>query len=424
MHDQNIACNQLVTALALALDIDEQVKLYHAWRVAAGAQAAAAQLYPDDPAQQGLVFYAGLLHDVGAVGLPDHIVHLVGRPNHLAIPGLREHPTIGSDVLRTLPQADALASAIADHHECLDGHGYPAGKAGEDLSLPAQLLHVADVADIHFRSAPPQDGPRILKGLKRGAGKAFRPEALEAFQVAMEQELREIWWDPGALEAWVRHQADRLPLPLPPSCSVSAVLEVFARIIDAKHAYTAGHSQRVAQYAQAIARATGLPASDATAIYWSGLLHDLGKISVPRAILDKPGRLNPEELATIRNHPVYTGELLREISGLQAISGIAAGHHERFDGQGYPQGLKGEDIPLGARVLALADAFDAMTSPRPYQEPHSYREALKELEQGQGSQFDPDLVPVALATLPSDAEQASGKDYQPNTTWPGNFGPS
>ncbi|MBC7341825.1 MAG: HD domain-containing protein [Clostridia bacterium] len=399
MAGNNIPCNQLVAALALALDIEEEVKLYHAWRVAAGAQAAAAELHPDDRAQQALVFYAGLLHDVGAVGLSDHIVHLVSQPDYLAIPGVQEHPTIGSAILRTLPQADALATAVADHHERLDGHGYPQGKVGEELSLSAQLLHVADLADIHFRLASPWDWQKILKGLKKGAGKAFLPQAFEAFQAAMEQGLKEVWADSSAVEAWVRQLADRLPLPLPPSCSVSAVLEVFARIIDAKHAYTAGHSQRVANYAQSIARAAGLGPSEVTAIYWSGLLHDLGKISVPRAILDKPGRLNQEELVAIRNHPIYTGELLREISGLKEISEIASGHHERFDGQGYPQGLRADGIPLGARVLALADAFDAMTSPRPYQQRRSPEEALKELQRGSGTQFDPDLVPVATAAL-------------------------
>lgn len=174
--------------------------------------------------------------------------------------------------------------------------------------------------------------------------------------------------------------------------SFRETLEALARALEARDVYTEGHSRRTAAYAAAVADAMGLPADERSAIERAGLLHDLGKIGVRDAVLLKEGSLTPEEEGQMRLHPELGGRILAGISFLRDASALARHHHERFDGKGYPDGLAGEAIPLGARILAVADALDAMTTDRPYRRALSGDEAVARLRQGAGSQFDPDVV--------------------------------
>ena len=172
-----------------------------------------------------------------------------------------------------------------------------------------------------------------------------------------------------------------------------------AAAIEARDPYTVGHSARVTQYAVAIAESMGLNGDEVEEIRLAGLLHDLGKIGVPDNILNKPGRLSEEEYSAIKMHPALSMRIIEPLPQLGNIIPIIYHHHERFDGNGYIEGKAGEKIPLGARIIAVADSFEAMTSDRPYRSALSRGEAIAELMANSGSQFDPRVVDHFLKLL-------------------------
>ncbi|MEW5865607.1 MAG: HD-GYP domain-containing protein [Bacillota bacterium] len=172
-----------------------------------------------------------------------------------------------------------------------------------------------------------------------------------------------------------------------------------AAALEAKDKYTRGHSDRVAQYAVAISRQLRMPESEVEKVEFTGLLHDIGKIGVPDELLSKSGELRTDEFARIREHPVTGAKILSEINFLREVAATIRCHHERLDGRGYPSGLTDKDIPLNARILAVADAYDAMTSNRPYRRGYPPQEAVKRLLSGSGKQFDPEVVRALVEHL-------------------------
>lgn len=170
------------------------------------------------------------------------------------------------------------------------------------------------------------------------------------------------------------------------------MIETLARAIDAKDPYTKGHSDRVANYASAIARELSLPEEKIFEIRHMGLLHDIGKIGVKEGILTKQGALSFAEFDVIKMHPLIGERIISPIKIFKNSVPMVLYHHERFDGNGYLEGLKGEDIPLGARILTVADAFDAMVSQRPYRNAIDKEQALRELGKEAGQHFDPRIV--------------------------------
>jgi response regulator RpfG family c-di-GMP phosphodiesterase len=171
-----------------------------------------------------------------------------------------------------------------------------------------------------------------------------------------------------------------------------ATLEALGSALDTRDVGTEAHSRRVHGYALAAARAYGLPESDLTDLGHGVLLHDIGKIGIPDAILLKPDRLTDEEWAIMRRHPEIGARLIRDIAFLQGAIPVVRHHHERWDGRGYPDGLRGVEIPLGARIFAVVDAFDAMTFDRPYSRAISFGAARAELRRSAGTHFDPAVV--------------------------------
>jgi putative nucleotidyltransferase with HDIG domain len=171
-----------------------------------------------------------------------------------------------------------------------------------------------------------------------------------------------------------------------------ATVRSLAEAVDAKDPYTRGHSDHVARYAMAIADQLGLPAADKTALEMAAYLHDIGKIGIREDVLRKPGALDDAECVEMRHHPLIGASILRPVAFPWPITAIVRHHHEHFDGTGYPAGLKGEDIPVLARILAVADAFEAMTSDRPYRRALVAQQALDELRRCAGTQFDGSIV--------------------------------
>jgi len=177
-----------------------------------------------------------------------------------------------------------------------------------------------------------------------------------------------------------------------------------AQALDARDAYTAGHSRRVSEYSCAIAKAMNLAEDDLEIIRVGALLHDLGKIGISDLVLQKPGRLTAEETELIQQHPVIGKRILENVQGLEAYLSIVELHHENLNGTGYPHGLKGEETPLYARIVKVADAYDAMTSDRPYRRGKSHAEAITVLRSVSGSEMDPQVV-EAFALLGDQRKQ-------------------
>ena len=171
------------------------------------------------------------------------------------------------------------------------------------------------------------------------------------------------------------------------------VLQSLAKALEKKDAYTANHSARVRKFSMMLARRCGLPEQDIEVLKEGALLHDLGKIGIPDVVLNKESSLTDDEYELIRNHPVMTAEIMRPLKHFNKHAEIAAWHHERWDGKGYPNGLKGEQIPLLARIVSIADTWDAMTGDRIYRKGMSYQVALSKLEQERNhGQFEPRLL--------------------------------
>lgn len=182
------------------------------------------------------------------------------------------------------------------------------------------------------------------------------------------------------------------------------VILTLAKTIDAKDKYTNGHSERVANYSREIARRMGLSENDQHEIYYMGLLHDIGKIGISDAIINKTEKLTDEEYRMILKHPEIGEDILKSISEIPGISIGAKFHHEKYDGSGYPDGISGEDIPLQARIIGIADAYDAMASKRSYRDVLPQKIVREEILKGKGTQFDPMCTDILLKMMDEDKE--------------------
>jgi diguanylate cyclase (GGDEF)-like protein/putative nucleotidyltransferase with HDIG domain len=199
----------------------------------------------------------------------------------------------------------------------------------------------------------------------------------------------------------------------PPADDKAALSMVYALVaaLGAKDNYTSRHSGLVATYSTALAEAAGLPAEDRAVIRSAALLHDVGKIGVPDELINRSGSLSPQEYDVVKTHSVAGYNIISHVPSLSRCLPAVLHHHERYDGTGYPRGLKGETIPVSARILAISDAFAAMISARPYSPALTFKEAIQQLQTGAGRQFDPGLVglfiPIALSISPEDAARTS-----------------
>lgn len=184
------------------------------------------------------------------------------------------------------------------------------------------------------------------------------------------------------------------------------IIKAFCKAIGVRDAYTKQHSESVAYLMVELAEYMNLSPDEVTKAYLAGIVHDVGKIGVPEKILGKPGRLSDEEFEIIKCHPVKGSEILAEIDGLGTVTNIVRHHHERFDGLGYPEGLRGQAIPFLSRMLSICDAFDAMTSKRCYRDPYTTQQALAEIRRCAGLQFDPHISESFIHYMQSQFEQS------------------
>jgi putative nucleotidyltransferase with HDIG domain len=259
--------------------------------------------------------------------------------------------------------------------------------------LPVVMLTAAH--DVHVAVSAFRRGAVdfLLKPFDRGQLLAAVARALEHGRLlrqnaAYRQNLEEVIFTRTSRLRVAMHDLER---------SYDSTLEVMGNALDLRDAATEGHSRRVTAYAIALARELGLDAEQLRTIARGAFLHDIGKIATPDRILLKPGKLDPGEIEIMRQHCARGYQMVRKVPFLREVSEIVYAHQETFDGAGYPRGLRGEAIPLGARIFAVADTLDAMTSDRPYRKALPFAAARAEIMRCSGSQFDPAVVQVFLA---------------------------
>lgn len=232
-----------------------------------------------------------------------------------------------------------------------------------------------------------------IRRLRDGAVKISKGDLSHRFDIKDGEELTEL---SGALDTMNRtilsqfEELDRL---------FRGTIKTLVAAIDAKSTWTSGHSERVTSYSLAVGAEMGLSENDLKTLELAGLLHDIGKIGTYEFILNKPSNLTEEEFEIMKAHPAKGGEILAHIKQFEAIAPVVRGHHENYDGSGYPDGLKRDEIPLMARILCVCDAYDAMTSGRPYRRGRTKGDAVEEMKRCSGAQFDPEVVNAFIKAM-------------------------
>src|SRR5499427_5081021 len=256
------------------------------------------------------------------------------------------------------------------------------------------VIMVTAVHDISVALAAIRNGAYdyLLKPFEREQLLAMVRRALEHRRLKLENRAYQ-----SNLESLVAARTEQLRQAMTDlERSYDITLEALGDALDLKDAETEGHSRRVTLFTIAIAQAIGLPKEQIAVIARGAFLHDIGKMAIPDAILRKPDKLNPDEVTIMQEHAYRGYQLLKRIPFLSEASEIVYSHQERYDGTGYPRGLKGNEIPLGARIFSIADTLDAITSDRPYRPAQPLNAAQAEIERWSGRQFDPEIVRVFL----------------------------
>lgn len=269
----------------------------------------------------------------------------------------------GADIALKLGFDEQVAAGVRCLDEHWNGRGKPAGIVGEDIPLNARIALLSQVIEVFHAAGGP---PAALREVRRRSGQWFDPSLAEI----VERLSRDPTWWSGlqeeGLSQRIRDIEPEARVQLADADRLDGIAEAFAWIIDAKSPFTFGHSSRVAAYTDALAEAVGLDETHRRWLKRGALLHDIGKLGVSNAVLDKPGRLNEAEWAAMRMHPVHTDNILAKLPMFADLAKVSAAHHERLDGKGYPWGLSDVDIVMETRLITLADIFDALTAQRPY----------------------------------------------------------
>lgn len=284
----------------------------------------------------------------------------------------------GARIARQLRFPEAVSLGIHSLDEHWDGAGRPEGLVGDAIPLNSRIALLAQVIDV-FHFSYGQDA--ALEEIKQRAGLWFDPTLVAAFEeVAKIPAFWQTLADPNIAQAVQSLEPAQFTLPLDDDY-MDDIASAFGQVVDAKSPFTAGHSERVGFYAELIAQELGLPLAQCNWIKRAALLHDVGKLGVSSAILEKPGRLTDDEFFAVQQHARLTEEILSKIAQFDDLAIVAGAHHERLDGQGYPRQLQGDAIRLETRIITVADIFDAISAERPYH-PANSPESTLEMMQG------------------------------------------
>lgn len=316
------------------------------------------------------------------------MVHIARNGGEIAKELIETRCQRGAEIARSMRFSEAVAQGILDLDEHWDGTGQPLGLAGADISRFGQIALLAQVADVFFM----RGGAEAARAeIAERAGRWFDPALVACFEALQ-----------GEADFWSQLLANDLPekvMDLEPQALARAVDEDylddiaagFAQVVDAKSPFTAGHSDRVALFADLVAEELGYDAERRRWLKRAALLHDIGKLGVSNAVLDKNGKPDEDEWAEIKRHPELGRVILSKIATFRDMARIAGDHHERLDGRGYPHGIAGEAIDLDTRIVTVADIFDALTADRPYRKAMPVSTAFAIMEKDLGTAIDPDV---------------------------------
>jgi putative nucleotidyltransferase with HDIG domain len=296
----------------------------------------------------------------------------------------------GAEVARALLLPPGTAEAIRTLDEHWDGHGRPARLSGEEIPLLGRILCLAQTVDVFVETHGLAGAFEVVRERR---GTWFDPALVDAL---LSFRYDQAFWAQlavGDLEAGVAAVEPAAIVLRADADGLDRIAAAFARVIDAKSPFTASHSEGVAQIAAGVGSVLSLDAEDLRRLRRAGLLHDIGKLGISNRILDKAGSLTDEERAEMERHPTFTHEILMRVGAFRDLADVAAAHHERLDGSGYPRGLSATQLPLHARILAVADVYEALTAPRPYRGPMAPELAFAVLaEEAAARRLDPTCV--------------------------------
>ncbi len=360
MDKIKIKLYDMLLALSNAVDLVTPELFNHHQQVASLAFRLAEQIGLSKEEQRDILI-CGMLHDIGALSVNERLSLIENEPVTV-----NSHAFRGAKLLGEYRPFRPISEVIRCHHV---PWGFGGGRQlhGKDVPLLSRLLYIADrtCVLIDYKSDILPQIPGILDKIRSQADERFMPQAVDAL---MELGGKEYVW----LEL-----AYKNPLQFMPDISsfgttyldiddVVCISRIFSRVIDFRSRFTATHSAGVASVAEKLGEMAGFSQNECKMLLIAGYLHDLGKLAIKESILEKPSKLSEREYSIIRSHTFYTYQLLNTIAGFETINAWASYHHEKLDGTGYPFHLKGDSIPMGSRIMAVADVFTAVTEHRPY----------------------------------------------------------
>src|SRR5215211_502658 len=333
-------------------------------------------------------------------------IEFVGDGRRAANEMIENHWLATNELAAQLGLDEDVRESLYQTFERWDGKGVPAEVKGEEILMPARLVNLADVVEVYHRSGGVEAAVAVAR---ERSGSQFDPGLVDVFC----KEAPLLFSDLDSLTTWpaVIDAEPALKIVLSDE-ELESALEAIADFTDLKSPWTIGHSPGVADLASAATTIYGLSDDDAKLVRRAGLVHDIGRLGVSNAIWDKPGPLTAPERERVRMHPYLTERMLASSKALAPIGAIAVEHHERLDGSGYPRGLSGDALTPAGRILAAADAYHAMTEPRPYRDGRTAEEAAAELRSGvRQALFDGDAADAVL--------RAAGHAVKRRREWPG-----
>jgi len=460
--DGRISLPEILSALSFALDLTEGAVHGHAVRscLLGMRMAHEAQI---DPAELSDLYYALLLKDIGCssnaarmcqiFGGDDRVVkgavkmmdwsnpqapslsmlrllwnNVLPRANplrrvaHIVHMGVSQEDNTkamivlrcdrGAQIMRKLDMSEQAAEAVRCLDEHWDGSGYPDGLAGESIPRLARILAIAQHLDVFSTGKSPH---MAIEVMHQRSGKWFDPQLVE---VADSLHRRGALWS-HCLAGNDTGEMQRAAVDLAPGTHlylgaqrIDRICEAFADVVDAKSPYTFRHSLGVTDAAVGIAQRLGLTSARVDFVRRAALLHDLGKLSVPNTILDKPGKLDPGEWQAMRDHPVQTRRILERVSAFRELALVAGEHHEKLDGSGYPNRLTAEHLSLESRIVAVADVYSALSEDRPYRAGLDLEQIVKIMKNDLPHKLDRDCFDALIESIMSAAASRPAAETQ------------